>query len=430
MAKDNSNKKDKNNKKRPYSRFADPPPFRTVWGLTNPDQRDTTPFRNAPPVFLQDNLDRKSVTPPANDRPPPFLPPPITNRFNSPNLVPSQQFCKPPAFKPQPPAIKSPSLLSRGEFPPLSTQQVDNLAASLLNPEQPVPDSANTAATPSKTMPPPLQPPTSLASQLQTALQASSTPLPSIAWLTALSTARNPPPPLASLLATARARILASDLTTPNLLDPTYASTHCFPPNLHNPYTESCYLPVDTIVQVLDIENLSKSRWEQVEELESLSRGESKRGREIIRVVNDDDDDGDANGVDRGQTQGTQFPTQQGQHQQQGQQAQRGEQQQQQQQANQKNATHKLLFQDPKGQKIYGIEVRRVEKIGVGVVGGMTCIGEKMLLKKGMTVARGVLMLEPAKLVVLGGKVEVWNKAWTEARLERLKGEAAGGNGQ
>ncbi|KAK3990958.1 RecQ-mediated genome instability protein 1, partial [Cladorrhinum sp. PSN332] len=252
-------------------------------------------------------------------------------------------------------------------------------------------------------MPPPPRPPTSLPSQLQSALsQSTSTPLPSLPWLTTLTSARSPPPPLASLLATARARILAADLTTPNLLDPTYASTHCFPPNLHNPHTESCSLPSDAIVQVLDVENLSKSRWEQVEELESQARGETKRGREIIRVTNDEEGR-DGNNIDRGQIQANTQATQA--------QGERGG------TAGNKNATHKLLLQDCKGQKVYGLELERVDKIGVGI----TSIGEKVLLKKGTKAARGVLLLEPGGCVVLGGRVGVWDAAWNEGRLERLK---------
>ncbi|KAK4463270.1 hypothetical protein QBC42DRAFT_223056 [Cladorrhinum samala] len=282
--------------------------------------------------------------------------------------------------------------------------------------------------------PPPAR--SSLPQQLHSALQTATIPLPSLPWLTTLSSSRNPPPPLASLLATARARILAADLTTPSLLDPTYASTHCFPPNLSNPQTPSCSLPADIIIQVLDVENLSKSRWEQVEELESMARGETKRGREIIRIQDQDaeGEDGGVDQVDRGQaTQSSaQFTSQASssgaaatqQRQVQGRQQHQQQQQQQAHESN-KNATHKLLMQDCKGQKVYGIELKRVERIGVGP--SSTLIGQKILLKRGAEVSRGVVMLEPSKTVVLGGKVEVWNKAWNEGRLERLKGAAERG---
>lgn len=166
----------------------------------------------------------------------------------------------------------------------------------------------------------------------------------------------------------------------------------------------------DVCLQVLDIENLSKSRWSQVEDLEALERGEGTRGREIIRLRDEEDENGNG---ERGVTQlPSQTQTQGG--------AARatisggGE-----------KATHKLVLQDAKGQKIYGLELRKVDKIAIGKLN----IGEKMVVKKGASVSRGVIMLEPEKCVVLGGKVEAWHKAWVEGRLARLK-EAVQGVGQ
>ena len=51
------------------------------------------------------------------------------------------------------------------------------------------------------------------------------------------------------------------------------------------------------------------------------------------------------------------------------------------------------------------------------------CIGMKVLLQRGTVVRRGVIMLEPAVVQVLGGKVEAWDRAWREGRKERLKRE-------
>ncbi|KAK4192217.1 hypothetical protein QBC35DRAFT_243691 [Podospora australis] len=251
-----------------------------------------------------------------------------------------------------------------------------------------------------------------LPTQLQTSLRTQSLPLPSLSFLTALSTARNPPPPLASLLATARSRILASDLTSPGLLDPSYVTSHSFPsqPEISSPNIPERKLASDTIVQILDIENLSKSRWEQVEELEAIARGEEKRGREIVRLptaAGEDNDNENENGVGTG----TQFPTQ-------------ASAQHREREGNKdRNSTHKLLLQDCQGQTVYGIELKRVDRIGITT----TFIGEKMLLKTGTVVARGTVMLEPATCFVLGGKVEAWNKAWLEGRLARLREVAEGG---
>lgn len=89
----------------------------------------------------------------------------------------------------------------------------------------------------------------------------------------------------------------------------------------------------------------------------------------------------------------------------------------QQQQQQRRNATHRLVLQDFKGTKIYALELRRVDKIGIG----STTIGEKIVLKKGTVVARGTVLLEPDKCVMLGGKVDAWQKAWIEGRMARLK---------
>lgn len=162
----------------------------------------------------------------------------------------------------------------------------------------------------------------------------------------------------------------------------------------------------DVMVQVLDIENISRSKWEQVEDLEAIARGEQTRGREIIRL-NENADDDDDDGNERATPAATGRPSANANA-----------------AASSKNATHRLLLQDCRGQTLHGLELKRVERVGVGTLS----IGEKILLKKGAAVARGVVLLEPATCVVLGGKVEAWHRAWVEGRLERLK-EAAGSAG-
>ena len=74
---------------------------------------------------------------------------------------------------------------------------------------------------------------------------------------------------------------------------------------------------------------------------------------------------------------------------------------------------------------MHAIELRRVERIAVG----KTVIGEKILLRVGTVVARGVVLLEPAQCVLLGGKVEAWHRAWVDGRLARLR-EAVGAGGR
>jgi len=260
---------------------------------------------------------------------------------------------------------------------------------------------------------PPSQVPQDLASQLQFALRTHTLPTPSKPWLRALIPNRIPPPPLASLIATARTRLLAADLTTTGLLEPSYAAEHSMPSNIvNNPEIDKGRIPRDVVVQVLDVGNISRSRWEQVEELEAIERGEQTRGREVIRlpVAAEDGDEegvGVGNGADgEGGGGGGGWAGA----------------------GNQNNnanaaakATHKLVLQDCKGTKMIGIELKRVEQIAIG----KTNIGEKMILRKDSKLARGVVLLEPNYCHVLGGKVEAWHKVWVEGRLARLK-EAAG----
>ncbi|KAK3485204.1 uncharacterized protein B0T23DRAFT_436122 [Neurospora hispaniola] len=274
--------------------------------------------------------------------------------------------------------------------------------------------------------------------QLTTDSRTTSLPIPSLSWLTTLipsTTSRNIPP-LPSLLATARLRLLSSDLSTPGLLDPSYISSHSFPASLTSGqypttgYPKDQSLPQDVLVQVLDIVNLSRSKWEVVEELESIERGEQTRGREVIRLPstsNSSDPNNDPNddGVDMGdggtQTQSTTTTT-----------TTTAQQQQAAAQAKErKNATHKLTLQDPSGQRLFALELKRIEEIAVpqfvnGKMVGGTPIGCKLLLKKGTKVARGVVLLEPGMVKVLGGRVEGWGRVWERGRLERVRGEVNG----
>ncbi|KXH27263.1 RecQ mediated genome instability protein Rmi1 [Colletotrichum nymphaeae SA-01] len=237
-------------------------------------------------------------------------------------------------------------------------------------------------------------------SKIRSALQTQSFPTPSLPWTTTL-TSRVPTPPLPSLIATAKARLLASDLTTPGLLDP--STTASLPTT--NPELPELVLQRDVPCQVLDVENLSLSRWEQVEELEAVARGEQTTGRRVVRLAAateepeyDNIDEGGGGGGGAAAVGAGSRATQP-------------------QQQQRRNATHRLVLQDFKGNKIYALELRRIDKIGIE----STNIGEKIVLKKGTVVARGTMLLEPDKCVMLGGKVDAWQKAWIEGRMARLK---------
>lgn len=56
-------------------------------------------------------------------------------------------------------------------------------------------------------------------------------------------------------------------------------------------------------------------------------------------------------------------------------------------------------------------------------IGPSLSIGAKLVLKD-FIVARGVAMLTPKSVEVLGGKVEVWDKKWKAERKKVLKERA------
>lgn len=78
---------------------------------------------------------------------------------------------------------------------------------------------------------------------------------------------------------------------------------------------------------------------------------------------------------------------------------------------------HKLLLQDASGRKVWAMELRRVDGVGVGM-----CIGCKILLK-GTRIARGWILLEPETASVVGGKIEDLQRKWREGRKAELKAQ-------
>jgi RecQ-mediated genome instability protein 1 len=223
---------------------------------------------------------------------------------------------------------------------------------------------------------------TPLATQITTTLTAANLPAPHANLLASiLSSSRNAPLP--ALIATARHRILFTDLTSPSLLASTTLS---FPPNLSNALVQELKLPGPLPVQVLGIEDLSKSKWEQVEAIEAAERGEMTKGREVIQVLPQDDNETSTQ---------TTMPNVKG------------------------RGPHRLVLQDTNGQRVYAMELKDVPKIDLNLP-----IGAKLMLQ-GCLVARGVVLLEPSKVTVIGGKVEILHKTWAENRKKDLM-EAAG----
>jgi RecQ-mediated genome instability protein 1 len=261
-------------------------------------------------------------------------------------------------------------------------------------------------------------------------------------WLNTFLTSRGlTPPPLPALVSTVYFRILASDITTS--ISPS-DTRDLLPPGIDDVNVKERLLQGNVIVQVLDILDVGVSTWSQIEAIERVERGEEIRGREVIRTVN---------GLDEGDAQAptiatqpsaptTAIATSTGTT------------------SNTTNSTarklstgpHKLLLQDTNGTRVLAFELDKIPKIAISLSAGAVFpaamrnqatastslaatddpgmfIGCKILLRAGTVVRRGMVMLTPDKCVVLGGKVESWDKKWKEERKERLNQLLAGENG-
>ena len=198
---------------------------------------------------------------------------------------------------------------------------------------------------------------------------------PTQAWLASFLESQRPTTPVPVLCQTALFRLQASDITASLIASP----SSCFPTDVLNANIKERHIAGPIVTQVLAVEDMSKSRWEQIEAIEALERGEGTKGREIIRVAPAEDGD---NAESRTSKSG---------------------------------GPHKLLLQDAKGARMFGIELKEVDGVGLGMN-----IGCKMILRN-VLVARGVLMLEPGTSIILGGKIDSLHKAWKEGRKEELK---------
>ncbi|KAF8252832.1 hypothetical protein K440DRAFT_536084 [Wilcoxina mikolae CBS 423.85] len=111
-------------------------------------------------------------------------------------------------------------------------------------------------------------------------------------------------------------------------------------------------------------------------------RGETMRGREVIRIaLGENDNEGPGAG---GEVRGG------------------------------GRSMHKLLVEDAAGRRVWGFELTPVTGVKIGMN-----IGAKILLR-GCTVARGVILMTAGTATVMGGKVEALHKAWIDGRKETL----------
>ncbi|PSS09054.1 hypothetical protein M430DRAFT_146597 [Amorphotheca resinae ATCC 22711] len=245
--------------------------------------------------------------------------------------------------------------------------------------------------------------------QLTQALTTQGLPAPHPLFLTPIlspGTSQRTAPPMPALAATAKLRLLNADLTQPHILDP--SKTLCLPPGIADVRVVSRVLTADVPVQVLDIQDLSRSRWEQVEALEMERKGETTKGRQVIRAVPTQPDGDIISGTAASPE--TTSNTQGNANQNAG--------------AAKSNGPFKLLLQDMKGQTVYGFELKRVDKVGYPPTMNIGC---KIMLKKGAKVARGLVLMEPGSVLVLGGKIEALDKSWREGREKALRDAVGAG---
>jgi RecQ-mediated genome instability protein 1 len=208
-------------------------------------------------------------------------------------------------------------------------------------------------------------------------------------WLTVLLHSQlslPSPPPLPALTQTTLFRLLASDFTTSLS---TENATYLLPVDVADVRVKERRLGgsagASVPLQVLDVRDMGRSIMDEVESIERIERGETQRGREINRVVPAEAmSDGTAPVISSSSA---------------------------------SSGPHKLLLQDARGTRIWGMELRPIEGVKVGM-----SIGTKLLVKGGV-VARGMLLLEPGGTKVLGGKIEGLDKPWKEGRKARLVAE-------
>ena len=206
--------------------------------------------------------------------------------------------------------------------------------------------------------------------------------LPTAHWLQEFIQSIRPATPLPALKKTAEFRLLGSDITSS--LQTSYSSS--FPAGISNPDVKELRIPGPIPVQLIEIEDIGRSRWSQVEAIEMDEKGETRKGHEVIRVVPDEEDNSDPNP-----------PTNQ---------------------ASSPAGPHKLLVQDARGNKAYAFELQTVPGIGVEMA-----IGSKLVLKD-FVVARGVILLTRTGTEILGGRIDAWDKQWRQQRKAVLKQKA------
>ncbi|KAL4879612.1 DUF1767-domain-containing protein [Aspergillus karnatakaensis] len=231
-------------------------------------------------------------------------------------------------------------------------------------------------------------------------LQHKSLPV-SPTWLQSFLTTQQRNIHISALTQTAFFRILNSDIRQSLFRNP----SSIFPIDIFDPTVQERRIAGPIPVQVLDIEDIGTSIWNQVEAIERVERGEAVRGREIVRTVNVGDEEQDA--TNNRAIAGTANPGGGNTN------------------ANESNGPHRLILQDAKGTRAVGIEMSRISGVGVNTL----FIGAKLMIRNA-TVARGMILLTPDSVTLLGGKIEAMDQAWKAGRKARLLEKITGAGGE
>lgn len=194
---------------------------------------------------------------------------------------------------------------------------------------------------------------------------------------------------LSALTQTAVFRILASNFT--ESLSTSSPAT-LLPRDISDPAIQERRIPGPVPVQVLDIEDIGTSLWSQVEKIEQVERGETIRGREIVRSVNVDGGDSESNTNNNNNTTPSGNTVGHG--------------------------PHRLVLQDSMGNKVVAMELKDIPGIAIDKIS----IGAKLVLKNTI-VGRGMILLTPDTVTLLGGKIEAMDTLWRKTRKERLLGK-------
>ncbi|KAL4870776.1 hypothetical protein BDV12DRAFT_194979 [Aspergillus spectabilis] len=237
--------------------------------------------------------------------------------------------------------------------------------------------------------------------QLATHLQNKFLPVSST-WLQNFLTTQQRNIHISALTQTAFFRILNSDLRESLT---SRIPTSILPVDIFDPTVQERRLISTIPVQVLDIEDIGTSIWNQIEAIERVERGEAVRGREIVRTVNVGDEEQD--GANNRATNGTANAGGANVN------------------ASDSNGPHRLILQDAKGTRVVGIEMTRLNGVGINTLP----IGAKLMLRNA-TVARGMILLTPESVTLLGGRVEAMDQAWRAGRKARLLEMITGTGGE